>query len=83
VRLDIAYTISSEGAGTIEINDQDYLNWCRTRPYLDTHSDKELLRRESAIRFYLNSELGPEKISNLVGWGEEIGDVWDVDILES
>lgn len=82
MRLEIGYTLSTEGSGTIEIEDSEYLDWCRLSKYLDRYSDEELLKREGTIRTYLNMKVGPEKISELVGWGEDIGDVWDVDILD-
>jgi hypothetical protein len=81
MKLDIGYSYVEEGSATIEIDTNDYLQWARSRSYNISKTDEEILTNESLIRIYLEMHLGLDKVSHLAGWGQEITNVWDVDIL--
>ena len=85
MKLDIGYSYITQGSQEIEIDTEKYLKWARgihaNTPLAEP--DEELLANEDRVLFYLNEVLGPEKVSRLIGWGEEVIEIGDVDILDS
>jgi len=77
MKLDVGYTHSTQSSADIEVDDAHYLEWCREFGR-KTATDEFLLTHEETILEYLNYD--PQFLSDLIGWGEQGVEAFDLDI---